>query len=54
MNGKVSLINKIMHVSVEMSLVIVTFLLVRLNTLQNFTARGDSYAYTRNIFGSGR
>lgn len=51
---KVSLINKVMRVSVGLSLAIAAFLLVRLNMLQNFTMRGDSYAYTKNIFGYSR
>lgn len=53
MSDKVSLINKVMHVSVEMSLAI-SALLVRLNILQNFTMHGDSYAHTKNIFGCSR
>lgn len=54
MSDKVSLINKVLNVSVEISLAIAAFLLVKLNMLQNFTVRGDSYAYTKNVFGCSR
>lgn len=54
MSDKFSLINKVMHVSVRMSLVIAACFLVRLNRLQNFTMCGGSYAYTKNIFGYSR
>lgn len=48
------LINKVIHVRVEVSLTVVTFLLVRLIMLQNFTVHRDSYAHTENIFGCSR
>lgn len=54
MSDKFSLINKVMHVSFEMSLAIAAFLLVRLNRLQSFKMSGDSYAYPKNIFVNSR